>query len=174
MEIITIIGYLGSLFFIIGSGEKKRINYLVYFLIKDLLQLIYYIGINDNLVSFVTSLYLVIEIYVIYSHYKPNKIENILNKYSPWVIGIFTLFFDFSYNGLLIAIASILFGFSLITKELNSKYILLISNTIWISYGIFYQINPLILLCILVYINIIKSIIKIKKHENIHPNYNKY
>lgn len=166
LNIYLLCGYIGTIIFAIGAYQKERKIYLWLFLIKNCFQLIYYIGINDQLVSFVTSMYISLDVYTIYSLYYPNKYEDNVYKYAPFLMALLIILNYLDINGLIISFATILYGFSLTVSPLKSKYLNLIVNTLWFSYGVFYNLPPLILVCTLLFISNISSIFKIIKIKN--------
>lgn len=155
---IDTIGYLASLFFILGSFSSEKKTYLKLFILKDICQIFYYAILPDYLVLFVTSLYIIVSLLSFFS-FNIKKYEN----YIPFIVALLTFSFGFNLDTFSLSVASIFYGFMLIKEGYIAKLWQVGSNSVWLIYGIHHNINPLIILCICIYLCIIRSLYKMKK-----------
>ena len=152
------VSYIGSFFLFMSLIAKDRDKFLQFFLIKEIPFIIYAYLIDNNLLISIS----ILSIFTISFEIFKNKIDlTKLNLYSPLIIIAANYNNPFSY---LLAFSLFLSFYSAkMDNFMRSKILVTASNFIWLFFGVYNEIYPIVFINIILIFSGIYSILKLNK-----------
>lgn len=155
------ISYLGSFFLFLSFIAKERNKFLMFFFIKEIPFIMYGYLINNNLLISVSILSIIT---IFFEIFKESIDLSKFNLYTP--LGIILFNYENFYAYLIAFSLFLSFYSAKISDLMKSKLLLISSSVIWMLFGLFQNIIPIVVINIILIISGIYTIYKLKSEKS--------